>query len=119
MSEASRARDCGERTVRALRDLLAFAGMAERLVARGKSAYDSDEHLRLAAEAVLHKIGEAVARLPAAFTADHPEIPWQTMKATRSIVAHQYELVDYEIIWNALSIRLPREMASVRILLDE
>jgi uncharacterized protein with HEPN domain len=108
----------GERTARTLRDLLAFSGMAERLVARGKPAYDSDEHLRLAAEAVLHKIGEAAARLPDAFTADHPEIPWSAMKATRNIVAHDYEQVDYEIIWNALAIRLPRETATVRSLLD-
>jgi uncharacterized protein with HEPN domain len=40
------------------------------------------------------------------------------MKATRNIVAHDYEQVDYEIIWNALAIRLPRETATVRSLLD-
>lgn len=103
-----------ERTTSTLRDLLAFAAMAERLVARGKEVYDEDEALRLAAEAILHKIGEAVSRLPDEFLAAHPEVPWRAMKATRNIVAHKYEQVDYEILWNGLAGRLPGEMQHIR-----
>jgi uncharacterized protein with HEPN domain len=41
------------------------------------------------------------------------------MKATRNIVAHKYEQVDYEIIWNALAHRLPAEAERIRhILVD-
>jgi hypothetical protein len=64
VSERPLSRRDGDRTARTLRDLVAFSDMAERLVARGRPAYDSDEHVRLAAEAVLHKIGEAVAGCP-------------------------------------------------------
>ncbi|OIN79410.1 hypothetical protein BST29_24090 [Mycobacterium malmoense] len=96
-----------------------FTDTAARLVARGKGAYDSDEALRLAAEAILHKIGEAVARLPEEFIAVHPEVAWRSMKATRNVVAHKYDHVDYEIIWNALAHRLPAEAARIReILID-
>ncbi|HET7389096.1 MAG TPA: HepT-like ribonuclease domain-containing protein [Nocardioidaceae bacterium] len=100
-----------------LRDLLAFADMAARLVARGRAAYDADETLRLAAEAVLHKIGEAVARLPDEFVAAHPEVPWRSMKGMRNIVAHAYEQVDYQIVWNSLERRLPLETQRIRDLL--
>jgi uncharacterized protein with HEPN domain len=103
-----------ERTSGTLRDLLTFADMAERLVARGKEKYDEDEAIRLAAEAILHKIGEAVSRLPDEFTAAHPEVPWRAMKATRNIVAHKYEQIDYEIIWNGLAGRLPTEIQHIR-----
>lgn len=109
----------GESVVRTLRDLLAFGAAAARLVARGKSAYDSDEAVHLAAEAVLHKIGEAVTRLPEEFTTAHPAVSWRSMKATRNIVAHQHDQIDYEIIWNALAHRLPREMDVVRDLLRD
>lgn len=112
------ARQYGENVVRTLNDLLAFSDMAARLVARGKSAYDSDEAVRLASEAVLHKIGEAVSRLPEEFVAAHPGVPWRSMKATRNLVAHQGELMDYEIVWNALANRLPREMDVVRQVLS-
>lgn len=109
----------GRSVERTLGDLVAFAGMADRLVRRGKTAYDGDETLRLASEAILHKIGEAVARLPEDFLAAHPSVSWRSMKAARNIVAHQDEQVDYEIIWNAFTGRLPREMATVRQLLRD
>lgn len=104
----------GRQTDRILGDVLIFAQTAARLVERGKSAYDNDEALRLAAEAILHKLGEGVNRLPETFIAAHPEVSWSAMKATRNLVAHQYEQVDYEIIWNALVHRLPQEAAKIR-----
>lgn len=116
MSESSeRQRD---RTVAILKDLIRLTDTAARLVARGKSVYDSDEAVRLAAEAILHKIGEAVARLPDGFVAAHPDVAWRSMKATRNIVAHQYDQVDYEIIWNALARRLPIEADRIRLILE-
>lgn len=106
-----------DRIVVTLNDLLRFTDTAARLVARGKDCYDSDEAVRLAAEAILHKIGEAVARLPDDFIADHPSVAWRSMKATRNIVAHRYEQVDYLIIWNALVLRLPVEAERIREIL--
>ncbi|ORA39755.1 hypothetical protein BST20_08230 [Mycobacterium branderi] len=101
-----------------LEELIRFTDTAARLVARGKSVYDSDEAVRLAAEAILHKIGEAVARLPDGFVAAHPDVAWRSMKATRTIVARQYDQVDYEIIWNALVRRLPVEADRIRLILE-
>lgn len=102
-----------------LRDLVEFGSMAERLVARGKQAYDDDEALRLAAEAILHRIGEAVARLPAAFLSAHPEVEWRKIKATRNIVAHQYARIDHDIIWVGLAGRVPELTGYIERLLRE
>ncbi|ORV11256.1 hypothetical protein AWB95_12935 [Mycobacterium celatum] len=107
-----------DRTVAILEDLIRFTDTAARLVTRGKSVYDSDEAVRLAAEAILHKIGEAVARLPDEFVGTHPDVAWRSMKATRNIVAHRYDQVDYEIIWNALARRLPVEADRIRLILE-
>ena len=101
-----------------LRDFLRFSDIAaEVIVARGKAAYDSDLALRLAAESILHKIGEAVARLPEEFTSAHPQVSWRAMKATRNLVAHRYDQVDYEILWAALARQLPIEAERVREIL--
>lgn len=102
-----------------LRDLLAFTEAAARIAGRGKTAFDNDETLRLAAEAVLHKIGEAVSRLPSSFVAAHPAVAWRSMKATRNVVAHAYERVDYDIIWRALAYRLPAEAERIRQIADD
>lgn len=107
-----------DRVAGTLRDLLAFTGAAQRLVARGRQAYDTDETLRLASEAVLHKLGEAVSRLPADFLDAHPELPWRAIRATRNIVAHQYGQIDYDIIWNALARRLPEHAQRIRAILE-
>lgn len=107
----------GESVRDTLRDLVEFGGMAKRLVARGKDAYDQDETLRLAAEAILHRIGEAVARLPEQFVAANPEVEWRTIKATRNIVAHEYTRIDHEILWRGLANRVPAVAAYVEVLL--
>lgn len=102
---------------RTLEDFLAFADAGARLVARGRSAYDADEMLQLASEAILHKVGEAIARLPDDVTARHPSVRWRPMKGMRNRIGHEYEVVDYAILWNALERRLPEDAAAVREIL--
>jgi uncharacterized protein with HEPN domain len=102
-------------------DLIEFGAQAARLVAKGKSAWEADEFLRLAGDAILHRIGEAVARVtkvdPQLIVAN-PQVRWRAMKGTRNRVAHQYQAVDYDIVWNALARDLPHEVAAVRRILD-
>jgi uncharacterized protein with HEPN domain len=104
----------GRRVRDTLLDLLEFTDMAARLVARGRPAYDGDEALRLAAEAITHRIGEAVSRLTEEFVTDHPQIEWRKVKGMRNIVSHEYARIDYGIIWNALALRVPEIAAFVR-----
>lgn len=105
------------RARQALVDLLEFGAQAARLVAKGKEAWDTDEFLCLAGEAILHRIGEAVARIEKAdpqLIVANPQVRWRAMKGTRNRVAHQYQAIDYDIVWNALSRDLPKEVAAVR-----
>lgn len=107
----------GQRVHDSLLDLVDFTEAAARIVKRGRAAYDEDETLRLAGEALTHRIGEAVARLSDAFIADHPEIEWRNIKGMRNIIAHDYGRVDYAILWNALAVDVPELASYVRNLL--
>ena len=107
-----------DRTRETLTDFLDFVDAGARLVARGRDAYDQDEMLRLAAESIVHRIGEAVARLGDEFTRTHPEVSWRPMKGMRNIVAPGDGAVDYELIWTALERDLPREAEAVRQILE-
>lgn len=118
----------GEYVYETLHDLLEFGEMAADVVSHGKAAYDRELTLRLAAEAVAHKIGEAVARLTdkaarteqeLTFTADHPEIPWRAMKGMRNIVAHDCGGIDHQILWNALAEVLPQDLDRLRRIMGE
>jgi len=108
-----------DRTQRTLLDLLDLGAMAARLVARGKTAYDVDEALQLAGEAIVHRVGEAVARLPDDFVIAHPSVEWRKIKAMRNLVAHGYLRIDKEILWNALTDKMPELVTYLDHLVDD
>lgn len=104
-------------TRQALGELLLLADMAARLVERGRAAYDSDEALRFAAEAILHRIGSAVARLDAEFLGAHPSVHWRQMLGTNDALTSDWGTD--EAIWTTLEMDLPGEAAQVRRILRE
>ncbi|RIJ77422.1 DUF86 domain-containing protein [Nakamurella silvestris] len=114
---ADLATEFGPRTVELLSDMLGFAAIAERLVNRGKEQWDADEALPLAAEAVVLKLGEAVARLPPAFVHRHGHLRLRAVKGMRDLVAHEYGSVDSEILWEAMAVSLPALASAITHLL--
>lgn len=106
---------------RLLGDLVLHTDAAARLVGRGKHAYDEDEFLRYAAEDLLVRLSEIVARLDRKFPGfieAHPDLELRNLKDTRNVVAHGYDLVDFEIIWEILAENIPVVADRVRNLLD-
>lgn len=90
-----------------LRDVAMLCNRAEQLAARGRDWYDSDPELnvpKLAADSLVLKLGEAVRRLPDAFLADHRSDPaWRRAIGMRHRLAHDYDAVDYELVWGVVS----------------
>jgi uncharacterized protein with HEPN domain len=105
---------------RLLGDLLRHTDAVARLVGRGKRAYDEDEFLRYAAEDLLVRLGAVVARLdrkaPGFITA-HPDLELRNLKDTRNVVAHGYDIIDFEIVWEILAENIPVVADRVRDLL--
>ncbi|MFT3944070.1 MAG: DUF86 domain-containing protein [Ancrocorticia sp.] len=105
-----------------LKDLLSQAEAVERLVTRGKAAYSNDEMLRFAGEDLLIRCGEVVARLARtapSFIDDNPELKLRNLKDARNVVAHGYDIVDSEIVWQILSVHIPRVARKVKDFLAE
>lgn len=106
------------RIERWLADFLSVANDANDLiVSEGRQEFLTDRTKQLAAEAILHRLGEIVARLPPDFINDHPEVSWRAIKGMRNVVAHEYQVIDYLIVWNALAVRLPADEARIRAIL--
>lgn len=93
---------------KAIVDLLAVCDSADHLVARGREVFDNDEIARLASEAIISRLGEAVRRLPETFRDQHPSQRWSAMLGTRNLVTHDYARIDHDIIWNALQVEVPK-----------
>jgi len=109
-----------ERTRRALTDILGFADEINQYVtSRGEQNFYSHRPTQLIAEALLHRIGEAVSRLDDGFVAEHPAVEWQKMKGMRNVVAHQHGFIDYRIVWRALDDVRPNDVAAIERILEQ
>jgi uncharacterized protein with HEPN domain len=87
--------------------LLQLKGFAKEAIdlAKAHSREDlaADLGLRRHAERVVELMGEACNRLPKEFLEQHPEIPWRQIVSMRNWLAHGYDGVDYDILWDAVS----------------
>jgi uncharacterized protein with HEPN domain len=105
---------------RALTDILGFTDEISRYVtALGEQNFYSNRPTQLIAEALLHRIGEAVSRLDDGFIAEHPTVEWQKMKGMRNVIAHQYGFIDYRIVWRALRDALPNDATEIQRILEQ
>ena len=52
-------------------------------------------------------IGEAATHIPAEVRAEHPEVPWRMIIATRNRVIHGYLGIDNDILWSIICDEVP------------
>jgi uncharacterized protein with HEPN domain len=83
-----------------------------------KDDFLKSQTLILAFERSLEIFGEAVGQLDASFKDDHTDIPWRKIRGLRNIVTHVYWEVDYDIIWQVVTVEIPRLKQQVDDLLQ-
>lgn len=104
---------------KALLDIVDFGRLAADLVSRGKDLYDEDVQLRLAGEAIIARLGGAVSRLPVEVFAEHPAIPFRSVKDMRNLVSHEYHRIDPDLVWATLATKVPSFIAQIESLLEQ
>lgn len=88
-------------------DLQEAVRAGAELVGRGRSAWDADRVHRLAGEAIISRVGEAVVQLPEEVRAAMPAVPWREWRAQRNLVAHVQHRIDPQLLWVTLDRDLP------------
>lgn len=71
--------------------------------------------------AVLYEIivlGEAANRLSNEFREQHSEVPWKNIIGMRNILAHQYDEVNPDEVWQVVRQDIPELMAMIKPLLS-
>lgn len=93
----------------ALCEIVRLRDLAADLVARGRDWYEGnpDNVPGVAAESLIIKIGENVARLRSDTVAQHPQVPWSLIKRMRDLLAHHYGGTDYATVWSTLTVDMP------------
>lgn len=103
--------DRESRVERRLGDLAEFTREAAYLTSKGREAYLADSMdgalLRNAGERILIKVATVAEKLPSAFKDRYPDVDWQGISRMRNLVAHHYDRVSHDLVWAALSVRIP------------
>jgi uncharacterized protein with HEPN domain len=94
-------------TVR-LRHMLDHAREAvEMAESKTRPDLDTDRKLNLALVRLLEIIGEAAGRISPEEQSRYSQIPWPEIVSLRNRLIHGYDSVDFNVLWNIVSIDLP------------
>lgn len=106
-----------DRLARRLDDLARIGAEAAYLVGKGRAAYLADTLdgalLRNAGERILIKVATVAEKLPEDFKLAHPEVDWVGINRMRNLVAHHYDKVNDDLLWQAISVRVPHLIAAL------
>jgi uncharacterized protein with HEPN domain len=88
--------------------MLDIARKARQFVEKNdRTAFDTDEPLRIALAHLLQVIGEAARHVSRDFQDSHPQIPWNLIIGMRHKVVHDYMNVDEDVVWRTITLDLP------------
>lgn len=100
-----------DRVQRRLEELARIGAEAVYLVGKSRAAYLADTMdgalLRNAGERILIKAATVAEKLPDDFKAQHPEVDWAGINRMRNLVAHHDDKVNDDLLWQALTGRIP------------
>lgn len=103
-----------------LEDILDAMEKAELLIAGVTyEQFAQDFRIHFAVVRALEIIGEASKRLPASLRQQHPALPWRGMAGLRDHIAHGYDVVDLEIVWNVVTREIPQIKPRLRQILQD
>jgi uncharacterized protein with HEPN domain len=84
-----------------------------------KTAFMQDETLKRAYVRSIEIIGEAVKQLPDALRQKYDAIEWRAMAGIRDRLIHNYFGVDYDIVWDVISNKIPELDAEVQKIIQQ
>lgn len=91
-----------------LRHMLDHAEEAVSLVhGKERSDMDANRLLNLSLVRLLEIVGEAANRIPPETRQQYPSIPWLQIVGLRNRLIHGYDAVDFDILWQIVTIDLP------------
>lgn len=65
----------------------------------------------------LELIGEAATHIPDDVRAQHPDIPWRMIIATRNRLIHGYLGIDDDTLWSIITTDVPELLPKLRVLI--
>ena len=93
-----------------IQKIIEYCDIAESLLdeyERDYLLFKSSKSFQLSTSMCILQIGEYVSRLSDEFKESHDNIPWRKIKGMRNFAAHQYEHIEFEVLWHTITEELP------------
>lgn len=111
--------DIGERDMihivaimRALRDARRFLGELSL------DEFRNDDKTQNAVAMAVARVGEHVKRLSDAFRRSEPQAEWKAIAGTRDWIVHDYDDLDFDRLYHAVTVEVPRVMTVLQPYID-
>jgi uncharacterized protein with HEPN domain len=103
-----------------LKDILAAIESIEGFVAgMDLETFQKDDKTVSAVTRKLEILGEAAKGIPERVRQNHPGLPWKEMARMRDKLIHFYFGVDHQLVWKAITERLPQVKSEIRKISSE
>ena len=101
-----------------IRKMIQYCNDVDFLMQRYHSdfeCYRRDISFQYSCNMCIIQLGELVNRLSDELQEQHPEIPWHGIRGMRNLHAHDYDRVDFSIVWTTLC----EELRALRLQLED
>jgi len=78
-----------------------------------------DETVKRAFVRSIEIIGEASKQVPEDFRQKYPNVEWRAMTGMRDKLVHEYFGVDYDIVWDVVTSKIPRLRHEIELILQK
>ena len=102
-----------QRLAQTMDDVSRLLSLGAMIFDRGERAFFGDPVLQAAAKSVIVDLHAAFELLPERVHQEHPNVPWQQVRGMRNLIAHKYDIVDFEVVWRVLAVEFPVLRASL------
>ncbi|MBW4514807.1 MAG: DUF86 domain-containing protein [Timaviella obliquedivisa GSE-PSE-MK23-08B] len=82
------------------------------------ASLESDRRTQAAVFYEILVIGKAANRLSDKFRVEHSTVPWKDIIGMQNILAHQYDKVDAEVVWDVIRQDVPELILLLKQLLS-
>jgi uncharacterized protein with HEPN domain len=103
----------------ALLDMLEMIDLIEEHGPRDEQTLRDDLVRQAATLRWLQIIGEAANKVSPQLRAAHPEVAWRGIIGTRNVVAHGYDRVKLDVVWNVIEQDLPDLRRQIAAFVDD
>lgn len=93
-----------------LQKMLRYCNEIEKILEKhhcNREEFEDDTEFQYACGMCIIQIGELVAGLDDSFIKKYSDIPWRQIKGMRNIYAHDYDIIDNDIIWETIIKEIP------------